>query len=539
MTLRALQLGGLVTVVLATACSTPSPRRGVASPKLVVVIVVDQLRADFIERFRARYEGGLRWLLENGAHFRQAAYRHAATVTATGHATVSTGRHPSSHGIVGNSWHESGRGPVYCVEDDRHVAVGGPGEGASPLALRSETLGDRLKKARPGSKVYAFSTKDRSAILLAGREADGAFWFESACGCLITSSYYTAALPDWLMAFNSGPPAAAYAGETWDKLLDDDALYERMARADRFPTEADGADTAFPHALPSEGFEGALAATPFSDRITLDAATAALRSGEIGSDDDPDLVALGLSATDSIGHRYGPFSQEAMDNHLRLDRALGEFMQAVGASVGLENTVFALTADHGAVPLVEHLVAQGVAAERFDSEVFWARAEHAIEACGAGPARETVAHSGGRQLYWNEAVLRERGIDLNRAGACVADWLVRQDAVDAVMTAEQLASGGAGGIASLFEHGYYAGRSPHIALHLREHIYAGGPRGTGHGTAHEYDRDVPVLLAGAGVRPGTYSEPAGPEDIAPTLGVILGLELPAEPDARILREALR
>ena len=539
MTFRALQVGVFVAVAATTACSNPSSQRQTARPKLVVVIVVDQLRADYLERFRGRHEGGLRWLLDNGAYFQEAAYRHAATVTATGHATVSTGRHPSSHGIVGNSWRESDRGPVYCVRDDRYVAVGGPGEGASPLALRTETLGDRLKKASAGSKVYAFSTKDRSAVLLAGLKADGAFWFEPDCGCLITSSYYGARLPDWLAEFNSGPPAAAYAGETWSKLLDDDALYERMARADRFPTESDGADTVFPHALPSVEFEGALAATPFSDRITLDAATAALRSGELGSDDDPDLLALGLSATDSIGHRYGPFSQEAMDNHLRLDRALGEFIQTVEATVGLENTVFALTADHGAVPLVEHLVAQGVAAERFDSEAFWARAELAIEECGAGPASETVAQSNGRQLYWNETALRERGIDRDTAGTCVADWLRGQDAVDTVMTAEQLASGGTTGIASLFENGYYEGRSPHVVLHLREYVHVGGPRGTGHGTAHEYDRDVPVLLAGAGIRPGTYPEPAGPEDIAPTLGVILGLEQPIEPDTRILREALQ
>ena len=539
MTFRALQLAGLVAVAATAACSVPAPQRQIAKPKLVVLVVVDQLRADYLERFQGRYEGGLRWLLDNGAYFPDAAYRHAATVTGAGHATVSTGRHPSSHGIVGNSWRESGRGAVYCVQDQRYVAVGGPGEGASPLALRTETLGDRLKQASAGSRVYAFSRKDRSAILLAGREADGAFWFEPECGCLITSSYYAAHLPDWLAEFNSGPPAAAYAGQTWDKLLDDDALYERMARADRFPTEADGTDTVFPHVLPFAGFEGSLAATPFSDRITLDAAAAALRSGELGSDDDPDLLALGLSATDSIGHRYGPFSQEAMDNHLRLDRALGKFIEVVEAAVGLDNTVFALTADHGAVPLVEHLVAQGVAAERFDSEALWKRAEHAVEECGAGPASETVAQAGGRQLYWNEAALRERGIDRDKASACVADWLRRQDAVDTVMTAEQLASGGASGIAVLFENGYYPGRSPHIVLHLREYVHIGGPRGTGHGTAHDYDRDVPVLLAGAGIRPGAYPEPTGPEDIAPTLGVILGLDLAAESDTRILREALR
>ena len=508
--------------------------QAVEAPRLVVLLVVDQLRADYLERFRDQYEGGFKWLLDHGAQFPSAAFRHSSTVTAAGHATVSTGLHPSSHGIVGNSWREAARGPVYCVEDETYLPVGGPGEGRSPRNLLAETIGDRLKARYPGARAYSVSTKDRSAILLAGKRADAALWFEPDCGCLVTSSYYADALPAWAAAVNAEGPAGAYAGREWTRLLDSEPLYRRLARSDAFEGEGDGVPNAFPHRLPAAGFEGDLARTPFSDEITIEAALAALGSGELGSDDEPDLLALGLSATDSIGHRYGPFSQEAMDNHLRLDRALGRFLEALDAAVGLERVLIALTADHGALPLVEHLRERGVEARRFSTEGLWTGARKAVDECGAGPASETVAQASGRQLYWSENALRERGANIAEASACVADWLRLQAGVEAVIV-----SGRGGGPARpLFRNAHYPGRSAHVELHLRQRFYIGGATGTGHGTAHLYDRQVPVLLAGPGIAPGVYRGPAGPEDIAPTLGALLGIEMPLEHDTRVLREIL-
>ncbi len=533
---RAHWLAWLALLAALALAAVFQPAGRFRAPKLVVLLAVDQLRADYLERFRDQYQGGFRWLLENGAHFPNAAYRHASTVTGAGHATISTGLHPSNHGIVGNSWRESGRGAVYCVEDERYLAVGGPGDGASPLNLLYDTLGDRLKAHHRSSRVYSFSTKDRSAILLAGRDADGAFWYEPDCGCLVSSSYYGDSLPAWLTEFNGARPAAVYGGRDWNKLVDDDELYERMSRADRFRGE--GGETVFPHGRPEHGFEDTLAATPFSDEITLAAALAALRAGAIGAHEGPDLLALGLSATDGVGHRYGPFSQEAMDNHLRLDRGLGRLIEAVDEAVGLENTVFALTADHGAVPLVEHLQAEGFDAERFDAAALWRSAEPEIDNCGAGPAIETVERASGAQLYWNDRALRDRSITRSQASSCLAAWLSRQRGVESVHTAERLAAGGGGGTAKFFENSFFAPRSPHIQLHLRKYFYTGTGTGTGHGSAHLYDREVPVLLAGAGIASGRYPGKAGPEDIVPTLATILGFEMRREPDSRVLREAL-
>lgn len=508
-------------------------------PRLVVLLAIDQLRADYITRFESHYGGGLRWLLERGAYFTDASYRHSSTVTAAGHATIATGMHPSTHGIVGNSWREAGKGAVYCVRDDQHAAVGGPGDGASPHALLADTLGDRLKASSPESVVYSLSTKDRSAVLLGGRRADGAFWYSADCGCLVSSTYYGGALPSWLREFNGAGPASSYAGREWTRLGDDIALYERLARADSFPTEGGGTDTVFPHSLGDTGFESTLTATPFSDEIVLDAALAAVRSGELGADAAPDLLAIGLSATDAIGHRYGPFSQEAMDNHLRLDRRLGQFLSALDEEVGLERVAFALTADHGALPLVEHIAAEGVDALRLSTEEFWNAARPGIESCGSGAMAEIVDSAAGSNLYWNEAGLSARGVSRLDASRCVAELLQSQPVVEQVWTSEQLAAGGGRGVAQLFENSYFASRSPHLQVQFRPYVYPGRSTGTGHGTAHDYDRRVPVLLAGSGIAPGRYRGVAGPEDLAPTLGAILGLQMSLERDTRVLREALR
>ena len=508
------------------------------APRLVVLLAIDQLRSDYITRFESHYSGGLRWLLDHGAYFPEAAYRHSSTVTAAGHATVATGMHPSTHGIVGNSWREADKGNVYCVEDDRYAAVGGPGEGASPHTLLAQTLGDRLKQSRPAALVYSLSTKDRSAVLLGGRRADGAFWFNPECGCLVSSTYYGDALPSWLRKLNDAGPASAYAGRDWRKLEDDGALYERLARQDSFPTEGGGTDSVFPHGRGETDFESTLAATPFSDEITLTAALAAVRSGGLGADAVPDLLAIGLSATDSVGHRYGPFSQEAMDNHLRLDRSLGQFLSALEEEVGLEQTVFAVTADHGAMPLVEHLTAAGIDARRLSTAEFWNAAQRDLEACGSGPSAVTVDSAQGRNLYWNEAGLQAQGVSRLDASRCVAERLRSQPVVEEVWTAESLAAGGGQGMAQLFENSYFESRSPHLQVQFHPYVYPGGATGTGHGSAHAYDRRVPVLLAGFGITPGRHVAEAGPEDVAPTLGALLGLEMGLEHDTRVLREAL-
>lgn len=515
--------------------------RGLPPPRLVVVIVVDQLRPDYLTRFADLYEGGFHTLLDNGANFTNSAYRHASTYTAAGHASVSTGLHPAAHGVIANSWYDSARGAVVnCIADDEYAAVGGSGRRASPRPLLADTLGDLLKRKHGGSKVYAFSSKDRAALLLAGRGADGAFWYSDPCGCFVTSSYYANGLPEWLAAFNAAKPAAAYAGKRWERLLADRSLYEKLAREDDFPTEADGQATTFPHALPEEDVEAQVQQTPFADELTLQAALAALDSGELGADGEPDLLAIGFSATDRIGHRYGPYSQEAMDHNLRLDRLLADLLAAIDRRAGLDKTVVALTADHGVLPLVEELQRRGAAARRVDPDAFWQRARDALKQ-RFPDAPDLVAEASGNRLYWRLAAFRNGAVERAEAEKFLTEQLRRDPLVADVHTASDLAGASADAPETLrlFANAYFERRSPHVFVHFKEFVYAGGAHGTGHGSAHAYDREVPVLLYGAGIRQGTFERPAGPEDIAPTLARLLRLEMPKETDTRILAEALR
>ena len=316
-----LALSALAGLSLSLHRGRPSP------PRLAVIIVVDQLRSDYLTRFAELYEGGFKSLLEDGANFTNSAYRHAATYTAAGHASVSTGLHPASHGMINNSWYDATKDAIVnCISDEDYTAVGGPGRRASPRPLLADSIGDLLKKKHGGSKVYSISSKDRAALMLAGRGADGAFWYSPGCGCFVTSSYYQGGIPAWLETFNASQPTSAYAGKSWQRLLDDQSIYEKLARADTFPTEANGTATEFPHTLPQAGVESKLSPTPYADELTLNAALAAISSGELGSDGEPDLLAIGFSGTDYIGPRYGPHSQEAMDQNLRLDRHLATLL---------------------------------------------------------------------------------------------------------------------------------------------------------------------------------------------------------------------
>jgi len=529
----------LTLILLAAAALIRLDRPAREAPRLVVMLVVDQMRYDFLTRFNPLYDSGFERLLDQGAVFSDVRYDHAATSTGPGHATIATGAHPSDSGIVSNSWYDSVLGEeVNCIRDDDYRAVGGLGSRASPLNLLAGTIGDGLKQEVAGTKVVGVSWKDRSAILSTGRDADAAYWFSTDCGCFVTSSYYYPEAPEWLTAFNSRNPADAWTGKSWVRLVDDDAFYRDRSREDGFPTEADGLDLSFPHRLPETAgkpYYDALSGTPFNDELVLGAALEAMRAHDLGADSEPDVLALGLSATDAVGHRYGPFSQEAMDQHLRLDRLLGRLLDELDSRVGLEHVVVALTADHGSIPLVEFLSRQGIDAGRVRS----AELSDAVNSALGGDYVLSRAAGG---LYLDFDALEANGRDRAAAERTAREALLGTGLVGEVYTHADLNRKDAAGddpYLRLFRNSFYAQRSPHLLLRLKEGYYSGGRYGTGHGTSHDYDRHVPLILFGQGIRAGRYDAEAGPEDIAPTLGAILGVEVPTHDDTRILREALQ
>ena len=526
-------------LILALAClASWSCGSGPPSTKLVLLIVVDQMRADFLTRFSDLYDGGFKRLLDEGAIFPDAAYRHAVTVTAAGHATVGTGLHPSNHGLVGNSWWDYAAGmDRNCVADPSVEPIGGKGTKASPRTLEADTLGDKLKQADPESKVVGVSWKDRSAILPAGRQADAAFWFSADCGCFVTSSFYEEETPAWLERFNAGRPADRWAGKSWERLFEDEKVYIDRAREDVYATEADGAATAFPHAMPAEvskAYYSEMNRTPYADELILDAALAALDGYDLGGDSHPDLLAIGLSGTDAIGHRYGPFSQEAMDQNLRLDRLLGRLLDEVDSQVGLENVVLALTADHGALPLAELVdgkrISSSEIAEAVNKEV-----RRRMPALG-----DVVLSVNAGNIYLDLAKIGAEGVSFDDVETAAIAGLMATGDVDRVYAKIDL--DGPEPVNdpfwALHRNSYYEPRSPQLLVLWKPMVFPGGKFGTGHGSAYDYDRHVPLILFGHGVKGGTYPGQAGPEDIAPSLGKLLGVEMPLEPDTRILEEAL-
>src|SRR6266850_3334843 len=360
--------------------SAPAGQRA-NRPRLVLLIAVDQFRYDYLERFGDLFvANGLRRLVRDGASWVDTNYDHMPTYTAPGHGTMMTGAYPAESGMIANEWPDRLTGKkVSSVSDESVKLLGGnPNDAASsPRRLLASTLGDELRLAtNDRSKVIGISVKDRSAILPAGRHANGAYWFSTTSGNMISSTYYFNELPAWVTSFNNSRPADKYFGAKWERLLPE-SEYLRRAGPDSPPWENIGqvaGDTnAFPHtitggaATTGRDFYNALDFSPFSNDLLVSFAQQAMINEKLGQDDDTDVLSLSFSANDYVGHRFGPYSQEVMDVTLRVDRQIGTLLDFVQTRVGLANTIVVLTADHGVAPIPEHAQALGLNGGRLRS----------------------------------------------------------------------------------------------------------------------------------------------------------------------------
>ena len=518
--------------------SQPAPQ----TPRLVLVVSIDQMRFDFLTRFDPLYKGGLRMLLDRGAVFTNAQYRHAATETGPGHSVILSGSHPSHSGIVANEWYDAYLAkPINVVDDPVQTVLGGTGRAASPANALSFTVGDVLKARTPQSRVVGVSMKDRSAILMGGRRADAAYWFENAGGNFVTSTFYMDTAPPWLTQWNLRRSADRFVGQSWNRLLDDALIYEKYAGKDAVDGESDRKDITFPHVIAGKAGESQhyldLRRTPFADDVTLDFALEAMKQYEIGRDASTDILAVGFSASDGVGHNYGPDSHETMDQMLRLDLVLGRLFNQIDSSVGLANTVVVLTADHGSRPLVEISQARGQPGRRAATIVL----ERAVTSALAAryPGVTGLISYFAADVYLNEHVMQRHNLARKEVEQTAIAGLLSSGLVDRVYTHDDLRSTAASSdpFLTLFRNAFYEPRSPHLTVHLKRDVYLSGyPGGTGHGSAYEFDRHVPVVFMGTAIRPGRYPDPSGPEDIAPALAQLLGIDFPREQDSRLLTE---
>jgi predicted AlkP superfamily pyrophosphatase or phosphodiesterase len=523
---------------------TQAPATARARPRLVLVLSIDQMRFDFLDRFAPLYKAGLRQLIDRGGIFTHANYRHASTETGPGHSVLLTGSHPSHSGIVGNDWWDPHLGRIVNVIDDPvQRTVGGRGRAASPANQLTYTVGDVLKSTSPGSRVVGVGMKDRSAILMGGRRADAAYWFENDGGNFVSSTYYMAAAPAWLDDWNRSRAVDRFAKQVWNRLIDDVALYEKYAGKDAVEGERDRKDITFPHPFvampPAAEHYVELRRTPFADEAVLDFALEAMKRHELGRDAETDILAIGFAATDGIGHQWGPDSHEQMDQMLRLDQILGRLFSQVDSTIGLADTLIVLSADHGARPLVEVSQLHGIAARRVAPKVLQSAVLAAFAKRYPG-IKDLIGHFA-TDIYLNEESLRRHKLDLKDVEKTAIDALLGTGVVERVYTRDDLQSTlpASDPYLELFRNAFFAPRSPHLQVLLKRDVYGtSSVGGTGHGSAYDFDRHVPIIFMGPGIGPGRYAGASGPEDIAPTIARLLGLPFPREHDARVLDEML-
>ena len=540
-------------------------------PRLVLLIVVDQFRADYLERFGDLFaENGLRRLTARGASWANAHYDHTPTYTAPGHATLMTGTWPAQNGIIGNLWFDREAGRVVeniADPDDRpgqtryQLLGGGPNElPASPRRLAASTLGDELRFATAGrSKVIGISSKNRSAILPAGRHASAAYWFSTQTGRMVSSSYYFSDVPAWVKRYNEAKPADKFFGAKWEYLLGSNAEYLRRAGLDAPPWESIGnvrGDTnSFPHTLtggaesPSPAFYGAIDYTPFGNDLIVDFAKQAIEGEALGRDEDTDVLTVSFSANDYVGHRFGPYSHEAMDITLRTDRQIGALLDYVDQRVGLAHTLVAFSSDHGCAPIPEHAAALGLPGGRIGSTELLTAVKAAVRArfAKSDERNQTADYVLDSMLngniFFNTAALARDGVDRREIERVAGDALLTVPGVVRYFTRTELLTASVDptdAVARRVLHGYHPRRSGDLVLVTEPYKYLSEGNfvlPATHGSPYSYDTHVPLVIMGAGLMAGRRSEAATPADIAPTLAALLRLNAPTNATGRVLREA--
>lgn len=528
---------------------------------LAVVVVVDQLRDDYLTRFDEYFvNDGFRRFTRNGAHFANSYYSYGSSATGPGHATIASGRLPRQHGIVANEWflEPGAKSPQAAVFDKNAKLVGLPdgveGKGRSPRMLIGGSLGDQFKLADRRSRVMSVAMKDRAAILLGGLSADGAFWWEKDFGRFVTSDYYMAEQPAWARGFNDEHWYDRFGGQEWKPLLDA-AAYAGTHPLDATwgPLKTVGA--AFPHSIPSIENEQsrmlayrAISVTPFGNEGILEFAARMIESEKLGAGPAPDLVWVGLSGNDILGHVYGPESAETLDATIRTDRQLAAFFARVEKMISASQCLFAVTADHGVTSIPGVSARLRLGSGLIDPGDIIKKLNATLKKTLLGDKAEETPQAPdlvlGANLPWIYCDPSFDRLDEERNGQLShAAQRVLRDTPGIEYAFSRWDLGGAAPSKDEIERWlawrcYRPGRSGSFFIKLAPYWYQKDPELAGHTAGFSHDRHVPLLLAGARVRPGVYYTAADPTDLAPTIAAMMGLTPPEDAVGRVLDEAL-
>jgi len=516
----------LLLSFFAAAATFAAPPEHAPKPKLVLAIVIDQFRYDYLLRFRSNYNSGLARLLEHGAVFTDAHYLQAATVTAVGHSTFLSGAPPSVSGIIANEWfdRESGQ-TVTSVFDPKSKLVGGvPGSpGSSPRRLLTSTVGDELKMQGLESKIIGVSIKDRSAILPAGHMADGAYWYDSDSNHWVTSTYYRAELPGWVRQLNDEHGYQRYLGAKW---LPFDAPDDS---AKPFCTMTAGTDVRYC---------GGLEATPWGNEMIEEFSERAVAAENLGHHAGVDILAVSFSSNDYVGHAVGPDDPAVRDISIRTDRLLGKLFAFIDQKLGAGNTLVVLTADHGVAPVPEVNQARNMPGGRLSETRLQQKIIDAL-ARRFGPGK-WLLNSSATTAYFNLELIRSHKLDPAEVERVAADAVAAEDHIARVYTRHELQAGQVqqDAIGRAFSLGFYSPRSGDLFI-LQEPYYLFDATGTSHGTPYNYDTHVPLIFLGPRVKPGVYAEKVAVNDVAATLAAMLDVQEPAGSIGRVLREVIQ
>ncbi|AUC86502.1 alkaline phosphatase [Polaribacter sp. ALD11] len=536
----------LSSIILFSSCNTP--KVPVKKPKLVIGIVIDQMRYDYLTRYAERYgEGGFNRILKNGFSLENAHYNYIPTYTAVGHASIFTGTTPSNHGIVSNNWYDKYlKESIYCVDDANYKTIGNNGSvgNKSPNRLYTTTVTDQLHLAQNmQGKTIGISIKDRSAILPVGHTANAAYWYDAGNeNKWITSSFYMDELPNWVKEFNSNNKADEYLNATWETLYDIKTYTQSRADDNIFEDNLKGQEKpVFPKNLKElrkkNGNFNLIKTVPAGNTITVDYAKATIIGEKLGKSEFTDFLTVSFSSTDYIGHRYGVAAVETEDTYLRLDRDLADFFTFLDSEVGKGNYTLFLTADHAAVHVPSYLQSLKIPAHYMDTKEF---RDFILEITQKYfNSKELIENVSNYQIFLDKNKIETLGLDLNVVAQKLADEVINFDEIYKAVTARTLQTTHfTDGIMNSLQNGYNQKFSGDVLMIPNPATLASGRKGTSHGSGYSYDTHVPIIFYGNGIKKGRSSKKYEITDIAPTISNLLKIEAPNGTSGKVIEEVL-
>ncbi|MFL5809447.1 MAG: alkaline phosphatase PafA [Flavisolibacter sp.] len=530
----------LITMILALSSNAQLSR-----PKLVVGIVVDQMRWDYLYRYNNRYgNDGFKRMLREGLSCENTFIPYIPSYTAAGHACVYTGSVPALNGMIGNNWYDrQQKKVVYCTDDSLVQSVGSNSTAGkmSPRNLWSNTITDELRLATNfRSKIIAIALKDRASILPGGHMSNASYWFDNASGGWITSSFYMTALPAWVKKFNDRKLPDEYLKQNWNTLYPISTYINSTADSTRYEGKLPGEDKSFPHitsALTGSSAYELFRTTPYGNSYTIEMAKAAIEAEQLGKGSSTDFLALSLSSTDYIGHTFGPNSIEVEDMYLRLDKDMAAFLKFLDEKVGKGQYLIFLTADHGVAHNPYFVVDEKIPVGVFDPSVVRRQLNDSLQK--NFNVSNIITQYINYQLYLDENLISQNRLDKKRITEYIINYLMKQPAVSNAVDLSDLSNTTLQEKLKMFiANGYNQKLSGDIQVINKPQWFENWQTGTTHGTWNPYDTHIPLLWFGWKIKPGQLNREVYMTDIAPTLAALLHIQMPNASVGKVIEEVV-